>query len=110
VWICQNNDLARIRRVSKNFLVSGQRGIENDLAYALHRRAEGSAAKDAPVFERKNCLHGISPWEWTLSILTGLTHPPPALQQRRPNSKKARLSPGFLATSIGPNFSWPELA
>jgi len=52
VRIRQDDDLPRIRRVGKDFLVAGQRGIENDLACALHRRAERSAAKDAPVFER----------------------------------------------------------
>src|ERR1700761_5756299 len=100
----QHDDLPRIRWVGKNFLVSRQRGIENDLAYALHRRAESSAAKDAPILERQNCLHGISPWEWTLSILTG------SRRHRSARSRRAAKSPALarlFVTSIWPDIEWP---
>jgi hypothetical protein len=46
--------LAGIRRIGSDFLVAGQRCIENDLSLALARSAITVATKDAPVFERQN--------------------------------------------------------
>jgi hypothetical protein len=59
----QHDDLARIRWVGENFLVTGQGCIENDFPVAFRFGAVSGTAKDAPVLERKYCLHGLS-GEW----------------------------------------------
>jgi len=51
--IRQANNLARVRRISEDFLVSGEAGIENDFPAPARYGAGSAAAKDAPVFERK---------------------------------------------------------
>jgi hypothetical protein len=47
------DDLASVTRVSKNLLITGEAGIENDFATAAGFRSGGAACKNASVFERK---------------------------------------------------------
>jgi hypothetical protein len=53
VRICQADDLSGVARVGEYFLVTGEAGIENDLAAAARDRARRAAVKDAPVFQRE---------------------------------------------------------
>ena len=55
--IGEYDDLTRVRGVGEDLLVAGERGVEDDLAGSLNGRTECSTAKDAPIFERQNCLH-----------------------------------------------------
>jgi hypothetical protein len=43
--------LARVTRVRKNFLITGETGIKNDFTAAARDRAGRTAIKYAPVFE-----------------------------------------------------------
>jgi hypothetical protein len=56
VRVSQADDLAGIARIRKNFLISGEAGVENDFAAPPGRCSRGAAMKNAPVFERKNSL------------------------------------------------------
>ncbi len=58
VGISEANDLAGITRIGENFLVAGERSIENDFAAAARAGASGAALKYAPVLERKYCFCG----------------------------------------------------
>jgi hypothetical protein len=51
VRIRQANDLAGVAGIGENFLITGEAGIENDLAAATRDGAGGSAVKYAPVFQ-----------------------------------------------------------
>ena len=53
VRIGEADDLTCVTGVGENFLVTGEAGIENDLASAARDGARGAAAKDAPVFQRE---------------------------------------------------------
>ena len=66
--ICENDDLPGIGRIGSDFLVTGKRGIKNYFTLAFAWGPMAVAAEDAPVFERKNCLHCRSD-EWIQSIL-----------------------------------------
>jgi hypothetical protein len=56
VRVCQADNLAGIARIRKNFLISGEAGVENDFAASASVGSRGAAMKNAPVFERKNSL------------------------------------------------------
>jgi hypothetical protein len=71
LWIGKNNDLARIGGVGKDFLIASERCIENYFARAFPFSPVAFTAEDAPVFERKHCLHRFSK-EWIQVILSVL--------------------------------------
>jgi hypothetical protein len=54
VGIGEADDLAGITGVGENFLVTSERGIENDFTAAARAGAGGAALKYAPVLEREN--------------------------------------------------------
>jgi hypothetical protein len=54
VRVGQADDLAGIAGIGKNFLITGEAGIENDFAAAARARARCTASKDAPVLQREN--------------------------------------------------------
>jgi hypothetical protein len=56
VRVRQADNLAGIARIRKNFLISGEAGVENDFAAPAGRCSRGATMKNAPVFERKNSL------------------------------------------------------
>jgi len=58
VGISETDDLTGVAGVGENFLVAGERGIENDFAAAARSRAGGTALKYAPVLERENGFCG----------------------------------------------------
>jgi hypothetical protein len=66
VWIRKANNLARITGVSKNFLITGEAGIENDFAAAARNRARSSPVKYAPVFQREDCRSVMNFRQWSL--------------------------------------------
>jgi hypothetical protein len=66
VGIRQTNNLPRVTRVRKNFLVAGETRIENDFAAAPRNRSGGAPMKNAPVFERKYSLPCLSFRQWIL--------------------------------------------
>ncbi|MGB6683952.1 MAG: hypothetical protein WBH24_09920, partial [Candidatus Acidiferrum sp.] len=51
VRISEANDLPGVTGIRKNFLVTGETGIENDFAAAARNRARSAAVKYAPVFQ-----------------------------------------------------------
>jgi hypothetical protein len=53
VRISQANDLSGVARIGKNFLITGEAGVENDFAAPACDGAGSAAVKYAPVFERK---------------------------------------------------------
>ncbi len=71
VRIRQADNLARVTRIGKNFLIPGQAGIENDFAAAPGDRSRGAPLKNAPIFERKNCrsCFRFRPWTRVLASL-----------------------------------------
>jgi hypothetical protein len=54
VRIGQADDLAGIAGIGKNFLVTGEAGIENDFTAAARDGAGRAAVKNAPVFQRED--------------------------------------------------------
>jgi hypothetical protein len=54
--IRQADALAGIARISEDFLVAGEAGIENDFSAAPRGGSRRAPMKNAPVFERKNSL------------------------------------------------------
>ena len=55
--IGEDDDLAGVGGVGSDFLVTGKGSIKNNLALAFAGVSVALALKDAPVFERKECLH-----------------------------------------------------
>ena len=53
VRVGQTDNLTRVARVREYFLISGNAGIENDLAAPARDGAGSAAVKDAPVFQRE---------------------------------------------------------
>ena len=51
VRIGEANDLPGVTGIRKNFLITGEAGIENDFAAAARDRAGSAAVKYAPVFQ-----------------------------------------------------------
>jgi hypothetical protein len=51
VRIRQTHDLPGVTWIGKNFLITGEAGIENDFAAAARDSARGTAVKYAPVFQ-----------------------------------------------------------
>jgi hypothetical protein len=47
--------LPSVTGIGKNFLITGEAGIENNFAAAARDRASRTAVKYAPVFQRQNC-------------------------------------------------------
>ncbi len=68
--IGENYDLAGVGRIGEDFLIAGDGSIKNNFAVTFAFCAVAFAAEDAPVFQRKDCLHCFS-GEWILSILSG---------------------------------------
>ena len=64
--ISQADDLARVARISENFLVSGEAGIKNDFSAPAGRGSRGAAMKNAPIFERKNPFPCFRLGQWNL--------------------------------------------
>src|SRR5208282_4466713 len=58
VGIGEADDLAGVTRIGEDFLVAGERSIENDFAAAARAGAGKAALKYAPVFERQNSFCG----------------------------------------------------
>src|SRR5450432_816561 len=56
----QNNNLARIRRIGENFLVTGERSVKYDFSVTFAFGPMAPAAEDSTVFQREYCLHWIS--------------------------------------------------
>ena len=54
VGVREADNLPRVARVGKYFLISGEAGVENDFPAPARDGAGGAAVKDAPVFEREN--------------------------------------------------------
>ena len=52
--IGQRHDLSRIGRIGKNFLVTGQRGIENNFASGIAFGADRLAVEDGSIFQSQN--------------------------------------------------------
>ena len=55
--IGEDDNLAGVGGIGEDLLITSQRCIENDFSAAFTLGAVAFARKDAPVFERKNCLH-----------------------------------------------------
>ncbi len=51
----EDDDLAGIGGVGEDFLVAGERGIEDDLAGALGGRTKAPALEDGAVFQGEDC-------------------------------------------------------
>src|ERR1700753_1486172 len=66
VRVREHHNLARVTRVSEDFLVAGEGCVENNFADAFCDCAVSLAAKETPVFEGENCLHYLSLGEWIL--------------------------------------------
>ena len=66
VWIGQADNLPGVAGVGKNFLITGEAGIENDFAAAARDRARRAAAKDAPVFQREYRRSVLNFGQWVL--------------------------------------------
>ena|ERR1700676_2502013 len=56
VRIRQADNLSRVARVGKDFLVAGETGVENDFAAAPGGCPRGASSKYSSVFECKNAL------------------------------------------------------
>jgi hypothetical protein len=67
--IGQDDNLPRIRRIGKDFLVTGDGSVENDFPVAFAFRAVAYAAENSSIFQRKDSLHRNSE-EWILKILS----------------------------------------
>jgi hypothetical protein len=66
VRISQTDNLAGVTWVGKDFLISGEAGIENDFAAAARDRARRAAVKNAPVFQRENRGSVLNFRQWVL--------------------------------------------
>ena len=58
VWVGEANDLTCVTGIGENFLIAGERCIENDFPSPARAGAGGAALKYAPVFERENGFCG----------------------------------------------------
>ena len=58
------HDLATVGRVGEDLLVAGHRRVEDDLAGACARRAEGLAGEHAAVLERESADHAVASSVW----------------------------------------------
>jgi len=68
VRIGETDDLPGVARIGENFLVTGERGIENDFAAPARAGAGGASLKYAPVFEREG---GFCRWRDQSFVLRG---------------------------------------
>ena len=64
--IRQADNLSSIAGVGKDFLVTGEAGIENDFAATARNRAGRAAIKDAPVFQREDRGSVLNFGQWVL--------------------------------------------
>ena len=66
----EDDDLAGIGRIGENFLISGDGGIENDLAVSFRARTKTTALEDCSVLQGEDrwiqFLRGSSRWGVTL--------------------------------------------
>ena len=68
--ISENDDLAGIGRIGKDFLIAGDGSIKNYFPVTFAFGAVAFASEDSAVFQRKDCLHSRS-GQWILTILAG---------------------------------------
>ena len=68
VRIRQTDNLPRVARVGKDFLISGQTGVENDFAAAPGDCPRGASSKNSSVFECKNALPCDCLCQWILLV------------------------------------------
>jgi hypothetical protein len=54
VWIGERDDLSGIGRIGEDFLITGQRGIENDFASSVAFGADRLAAEDRSIFQSQD--------------------------------------------------------
>src|ERR1039457_4501797 len=70
----QRGDLARVGRISKDFLIAGDGGIENYLTCGMAGGANGLAFEDGPVCQsqHRRCSHFMPllpvPWNFGLAV------------------------------------------
>jgi len=62
--------LSGVAGVGKDFLITGEAGIENDFAAAARNRARRAAVKDAPVFQRERRGSVLNVGQWGLPYLS----------------------------------------
>ena len=53
--IGEDDDLAGVGGVGEDFLIPGERGVEDDFAASLGGRTKTPALEDAPVFQGEYC-------------------------------------------------------
>jgi hypothetical protein len=58
--------LPGVAGIGKNFLITGEAGIENDFAAAARNRAGRAAVKNAPVFQREYRGSVLNFGQWVL--------------------------------------------
>ncbi len=59
------DNLAGIRRIGKNFLVTGHGSVEDYLSPGLARPGKRAAGKHQAVFKCKECFHMVTCSLWT---------------------------------------------
>jgi hypothetical protein len=68
VRIREANNLSGVARIGKDFLITGEAGIENDFSAAPRNGAGSAAIKNAAVFE---CEYGRAMWNFGQRVLLG---------------------------------------
>ena len=53
--VSQGDQLAGVGRIGKNFLITGDGGVEHHFTDGMAGRANCAAGKDSPVSQGKNC-------------------------------------------------------
>ena len=67
----ENDDLPGIGGIGEDFLISGDRGIEDDFAGPFGGRTKTPALEDGAVFQSQDCRiqSAVPPWGWVNSSL-----------------------------------------
>ena len=55
LWVCEDDDLAGIGGIGEDFLIAGDRGIEDNFARAFGGRTKTPALEDGSVFQGQDC-------------------------------------------------------
>jgi hypothetical protein len=66
VRISETDNLPCITWIGKNFLITGEAGIENDFAAPARDGARGASVKEAPVFQREGRGSVLDFCQWSL--------------------------------------------
>lgn len=66
VRVSEADNLPRITWIGENFLITGEAGVENDLATAARDGARGASVKEAPVFQREGRGSVLDFCQWSL--------------------------------------------